>query len=52
VPEKKIIDPARSQYFATLGKIGAAVTHSRYDAEDLTRAATDQGDPRQEIASA
>jgi len=40
VPEKRIVDPERSQYFATLGRIGAAVTHSRWDAEDLTRAAT------------
>jgi hypothetical protein len=40
MPEKKIVDPARSQYFATLGRIGASVTHSRYDAEELTRAAT------------
>jgi hypothetical protein len=40
VPEKRIVDSARSQYFATLGKIGASVTHSRWDAEDLTRAAT------------
>lgn len=40
MPEKRIVDPERSQYFATLGRIGAAVTHSRWDAEDLTRAAT------------
>jgi hypothetical protein len=41
VSEKKVIDPARSQYFATLGRIGARVTHSRWDARDLTAAATE-----------
>ena len=41
MPEKKIIDPARSAHFATLGRIGAAVTHSRWDARDLTAAATE-----------
>jgi hypothetical protein len=41
VPQKKIIDPERSQYFATLGRIGASVTHSRWDARDLTQAATE-----------
>ena len=39
--KKKIVDPARSQHFATLGRIGAAVTHSRWDARDLTAAATE-----------
>jgi hypothetical protein len=40
VQMKKIVDPARSQHFAMLGRIGAAVTHSRWDARDLTDAAT------------
>jgi hypothetical protein len=41
MPDKKIVDPVRSQHFATLGRIGAAVTHSRWDAHDTTRAATE-----------
>lgn len=57
MPEKKIIDPARSAYFATLGRIGASVTNSRWDARDITRPATEarrrsfdrQVDPKGEL---
>jgi len=41
MPEKRIVDPARSQYFASLGRKGALIRLARYDARELVQPALD-----------